>query len=586
VRILLIYPDIQTIQFYHFPHGLTWVSAVLKQAGHKVDLLYINRELSAEEVAAEAGKFSPELVGMSSVTLQYQYTLPYARAIKEQLKVPVILGGIHATITPETVLREGVFDFITRGEGEYPMAELAKALEKGGDWRPIQNLGFRERGQIRLNPVREPVNLDELPPPDRGLFDEDRLLLENDGQFTMMASRGCLFACSYCCNTVLSELAGGVKKWHRYRKAANVVAEIAAAKKRRPDVKSIIFMDEVFNVDRQWVREFCEAYGGSGLKIPYQIYVRVGTLDLELLKLMRDSGLYSILIGVESGDERIRREVLNRKMSDQKIIDTFQWADQLGIETWSLDMIGVPGDTEQSIRKTIELNKILKPNHLQLSVFQPFPGTPLYEKCMEEGLIPEGEATAVLLNQPRLQLPGLSRERIGELYEEFIGLGRLWEAKKSPKGYLDLSAEFDRARVQSGGDRFVMLWLVRVEGKDRIAVLIHPPSRVSWKVKLKPGSGLRFGASFSPDVWDKPGEGCWYTVKVKPRFGKEETVFSEYVDPKHKPEQRKWVDFEVDLARFGGKKVELILETRVDKSNDYCVALWSRPHLVSGRGDQ
>ena len=128
----------------------------------------------------------------------------------------------------------------------------------------------------------------------------------------------------------------------------------------------------------------------------------------------------------------------------------------------------------------------------------------------------------------------------------------------------------------------MMLWLVRVEGKDRIAVLIHPPSRVSWKVKLKPGSSLRFGASFSPDVWDKPGEGCWYMVKVKTRFGKEETVFEEYVDPKHKPEQRKWVDFQVDLARFGAKKVDLILETRVDKSNDYCIALWSRPHLVSG----
>jgi len=584
MRILLLYPDIQTIQFYHFQHGLAWVSAVLKQAGHQVELLYINKELPEEEVVSKVRGFSPEMVGISSITLQYQFTRRYARAIKHTLKLPLVLGGIHATISPENVLNEDLFDFLVRGEGEFPLLELAEALEHDRDWRSIKNLGFKRKGEIILNPVREPVNLDQLPPPDRELFDESRILLENDGQFILMASRGCLFACTHCCNTVLSELAGGAKKWHRYRAVENVLAEIEAAKIRRPDIKSLVFFDEVFTADKKWVRSFCEQYMKSGLELPYQVYLRVGTVDYETMKLMKESGLYSVLIGVESGDELIRREVLNRKMSNDQILQVFRWADELGITTWSLNMIGVPGDTEQSIRKTMELNEKIFPGHLQLAIFQPFPGTPLFQRCLEQGLMPEGEATAVLDNQPRLNLPGISRERLREIYDEFLAKGWLWEAKKGKQGYFDLSANFDHAKVEMGGNKFVKLWLVRVLGQDRIALLIHPPSRVSWKLKLEPDSRLRFGVSFSPDVWDKPGEGVWYLVKVATRFGKPETVFEEYIDPRRKPEQRKWTDFEVDLSRFGGKKIELTLETRTDGPNDYCVAFWSRPYLVSKGG--
>jgi len=195
--------------------------------------------------------------------------------------------------------------------------------------------------------------------------------------------------------------------------------------------------------------------------------------------------------------------------------------------------------------------------------------------------MPQGEATAIYLNQPRLSLPGISREKLHAIYEEFIALGWLWEAKKGAQGYFDLSAHFDEAAVEQGGENFVKLWLVRILGQDRLSMLIHPPSKVSWKLKLQPGSRLRFGAGFSPDVWDQPGGGCWHEVKVKTRFGREETVFSQYIDPKHRPEDRRWLDFEVDLSRLGEKKIELMLETRTDGANDYCVALWSRPHLVT-----
>lgn len=586
MKVLFIYTNLQSIQFYHYHQGLGWLSAVLKQAGHRTELIYLDQEISPEQLVEKVKKISPDLIGFSSITLQYQFTKHYAQALKSELKIPMVIGGIHSTIAPEQVLADDLFDFLVQGEGEYPLLELVQALEQDKDWRNIKNLWWREENQIKSNPLRPLIELDQLPFPDRELFDEQRLLLENNYQVPMMASRGCPFACSYCCNTVLTQLAkqaGG--RWHRRRSVEKVIQELVSVHKRYPNLKSVFFADEVFTSNKQWVREFCVEYKNN-FKTPFQVYIRVGTVDYELLRLMKETGLYSILVGVESGNERIRREVLNRKMSNQQIREVFRWADELGIESWSAVMIGVPGETEKTIRETIKLVQKISPHHLQLSMFQPFPLTPLYEQCLKQGLLPEGDATNIYLNQPRLNLPELSKEKLSALYSEFQALGWLLEAKKGKKGYFDLSSEFDRARIQPGGEGFVKLWLVRIKGEDRLSILIHPPSKVSWQVKLRPDSKLRFGAGFSSDVWDKPGAGAYYLVRVKPRLGKPETIFSSYLDPKHNPEERKWNDFEVSLAKFGANKIELILETRTDGPNDWCVAFWSRPYLVQEGSEQ
>jgi hypothetical protein len=122
---------------------------------------------------------------------------------------------------------------------------------------------------------------------------------------------------------------------------------------------------------------------------------------------------------------------------------------------------------------------------------------------------------------------------------------------------------------------------VRILGEDRICLLLHAPSSAGYTVEIKPGSRLRFGMAFSPDVWDKPGGGCLYRVRVNAPWRKEKVVFEREFDPKHRREERRWVDAEADLSEFGGKTVTLTLETATPNgNNDYCVAFWSRPHLV------
>ena len=581
MKVLLIYPDIQTIQFPHFQHGLASISAVLKQAGHQTALLYLHRELENQAFLDQVLAQTPDLVAFSATTMQYLYARRYAAALKAATRLPLILGGIHATVAPEAVLEDQVFEVLVRAEGEYPLLDYLTALETGRDPSRIPNLWLRRPdGSIQKNPLRPPLDLEKLPLVDRELFDNDILMRQNDRQVPIMASRGCPYACTYCCNSVLAELAGGAKNLVRQRRVESVMAEIADLHRRYPDLKSLIFMDEIFTIHKPWVREFCAAYRKS-FTAPFQIFLRVETIDRETLKILREAGLYSIIVGVESGNERIRREVLNRRMSNEQIIRVFAWADELGIETWDFNMIGLPGETEAEVRETMELNRRIKPHHIQVSIFYPFPGTPIHRRCQAEGLLPKEHTTSVFHNLPTLELPGLSRSRLRELFAEFRALAMQIEAGKTPLGYLDLTAEFERASVQSGGPEFVALWQVRIEGEDRICLLLHPPSSAGYNLEIKPRSRLVFGMAFSPDVWDNPGGGCIYRVRVKAPWRKEKVVFEREFDPKHRPEERKWVEAEVDLSEFGGKTATLTLETATPNGpNDYCVAFWSRPHLI------
>ena len=378
---------------------------------------------------------------------------------------------------------------------------------------------------------------------------------------------------------MLSDLVGGNANWVRQRPLDDVIAELEHLHRRFPQMKSLIFMDEIFTVKKSWVREFCAAYRAK-FQTPFQIFLRVESVDREMMEWMKAAGLYSIIVGVESGNETIRREVLNRKMKNEQILRVFNWADELGLETWDFNMIGVPGDTEATIRDTMELNKIIRPHHLQISIFYPFPGTPLYDLCVKEGLTKVDESTSVFHSRPVLELATISRDKLLGLHKEFVALGHQIEAEKSAQGYFDLAANFLEARIVEGGPEYVGLWRVRIEGEDRMGILMHPASSAVYNLVVKPNSVLCFGIGMTSDVWDKPGDGVTFEVRAKTRLRRERLLFSEHIDPKHNSEHRRWLDREIDLSDLGGKTITFTLSTSTPPGeNQYCAAFWSRPYL-------
>ena len=128
MKVLLIYPDINTIQFYHYQHGLAWISAVVKKGGHQVELLYLDRELSDREFVEEVARRDPDVLAFSATSLQFVFARRYAEAARKALDKFTVIGGIHATFDPERVMELDVFDVLVRSEGEYPLRRAVVQL--------------------------------------------------------------------------------------------------------------------------------------------------------------------------------------------------------------------------------------------------------------------------------------------------------------------------------------------------------------------------------------------------------------------------------------------------------------------------
>ena len=180
------------------------------------------------------------------------------------------------------------------------------------------------------------------------------------------------------------------------------------------------FDDDCFNKNPKWFRSFCLEYKEK-IGIPYTCNTRPELFDRESAKLLKESGCKKINIGIESGDEDLRKKVLNRNIKDEDIIRAFDYAKESSLETMSFNMIGFPGETKDSIRKTIEFNKRVKPTYVQVSVFYPYTGTPLGELCKEKGYIEDKSSLFTYFGEGSsiLKLPNLSKKDIKDLFFRF-----------------------------------------------------------------------------------------------------------------------------------------------------------------------
>ncbi len=584
MKILFIYPDLRTNQFAHVQHGVASISAVLKAAGHMTELLWLRDEIPDEQFVQQVRESAPDLVGFSSTTLQWPFTLRYATALKAALdQLPLIIGGVHATLDSERVWSEGLFDYLCIGEGEYPMRDLLDALEQGRDSLHIENLWLRNREQVIKNTLRPWVSpLDDLPLPDREIWDNDMILAENDHEAALMASRGCPYSCTYCSNSVLKALPAGGR--HVRMKSPEYVIEEVADLASNLDVRSLFFEDEVFTLKRSWVDSFCGLYK-QRFDMPFTVNVRQELVDRSMLEVLKDAGCSTIKLGVETGNEKLRHEMLGRKTTNQQIIEFFKTADDVGLKTCIFNMVGIPGDTVETIEETIQLNREIKANHVQVTMFYPFPGTKLYETCKREGYLAKHDSPSVFHEFSVLNLPTISPEDLHQSFVKFRRLGLEIIAQRAASGYYDFCANLGSAVVETENPDYVQLIPVRVNGVERMSILAHPPSKISYKVKVRPGTRLHFGIAFSPTVWDKSGGPATFEVRAKAGRWRSKKIFEKQIDPKSRAEDRVWHDYEIDLRDFAGKTVELTFITRTEPGrNEYCVAVWSKPHLVERSG--
>lgn len=395
MKILFIFPVPRTPIFGRvlFNLGIGYLSAILRQHRHETDLLSLD-SYDRQKIKQKIKLFSPDLIAISSTSDQIGLSRQIISYIKVNFRVPIVLGGVHATYLPqESIAIEGLLG-ICLGEGEYPLLELVECLEKGRDYRHINNFWFKEGNKIIKNDLRPLViNLDSLPFPDREIFDIPRI---NKAWFVgmqFMGSRGCLYSCTNCNTSSFRKIYKLDKvNYIRLRSVDNLLTEIDSVIKRYKFSGYVAFEDDSFVADKNWLREFSDKYS-KGIGYPFFCNARADQIDEESISLLKNANCRLIRVGIESGDEYIRNVILKKGITNNDIVKTFQLAKKHGIKTLSFNMLGLPFETEELIEKTIKLNQKIQPDFIALSYFRPYPGTDLYDLCKEKNLISKRKAS-------------------------------------------------------------------------------------------------------------------------------------------------------------------------------------------------
>lgn len=424
MKVCFVYPDIGGVERYgarKYYHGLGYLSSVLKQAGHTTELVYLEREPLESEFLQRIASAAPQLVAFSATTHQYPYARRCARWIKQAMPgLLTLAGGIHPTLAPEDALTHSDLDLVCVGEGEQALLDLVTALQEGRSYGGIAGLWRRQDGGVAKTPLRQLVSeLDELPFADRELFHFEDILAKNDGWVDLMAGRGCPFSCTYCSNPALRERFHGLGRYVRFRSVDNVLAEIRDLT-RRYDFQTLNFQDDVFTLDRNWVLQFCDAYGAE-FTFPFWINSRVERInDEEMVAALARARCCGVRIGLESGNEELRSQVLQRRMSNDEIRRVFALAREYGLDVYTCNMLGIPGETVEMIEETIALNRELEPAGMQFSVFYPYPMTELHDLCVRKGYLnEEAKLNSYYERKSVLRLPTLSEQELGKEYDRF-----------------------------------------------------------------------------------------------------------------------------------------------------------------------
>jgi anaerobic magnesium-protoporphyrin IX monomethyl ester cyclase len=419
MKILFVYTDLNVRGgAKSFQFGIGMISAMLKRHGHDTDLHYMFGKYSTDSLSEKIADYKPDILAFYAVSPQYMYIKRLLQDLGD-VEAFTILGGQHATLVPDCLEEISNLDAICIGEGEYPMIELAAALESGSSPDNIRNLHVRTRdGSIVRNPTRPFIeNLDELPFPDRELFDYQEIVDSDFKTALFMFSRGCPYKCTFCSNHALREKQCG--KYVRFRSVDGCLAEIREVTSNY-NVKYLYFNDDCFTADRRFLKEFCEKYSRE-FSLSFDINARPETLSDEICQLLAQAGCRRVSVGIENGSEDFRREVLGRRQSNEKIVQGFEACKRAGLKTKSFNIVGFPGETPEIFQETIDLNARIQPDSVIIGIFEPYPGTQLAELCEQECFIDSSKAQTEFIGRTDtiLDMPEFPRRQIIRCFRNF-----------------------------------------------------------------------------------------------------------------------------------------------------------------------
>ncbi len=407
--------------------AVAFLSAVAKERGWQTSLCV----LATDDFFAVLKRDNPDVVAYSANIMGFDTICSAHRAAQRRFRFISILGGPQATFSPETYALSEM-DAYCVGEGELAFGEFLDNIQSGNSFDGVANLITRKSS----NPVRPLLpNLDELPFPDRDLT-LSHSYLKNTPKKTFYATRGCPFKCSYCCNNYYHQLYQGKGPFVRRFSVERVISEIEYVQSRyRTDF--IKFGDDCFALKADsWLEEFAEKYARR-VGIPFNCYLRLDTIDDDLLDLLKKANCYSVHLSVDSTSKHVRENVLHRNMRDINIEKYLRRFSDYGINTWVNYMLAVPGSTLEDDLSSIAISKKGKVTYSAYSTTVPMHGTELYDHCVTYGFIDETTHKSDLTGcSDKSSLSCFSRKEIDIRYNIFL-LGAV--IAKLPRPFFEMA---------------------------------------------------------------------------------------------------------------------------------------------------
>jgi len=370
------------------PLGLLYISSVLEKLGVEVKILdYDVDKLNDSALLSSIKDFRPNIIGMTSTTPIINEAFRLADLIKSNFEINIILGGIHPTLVPDECISHHSVDFVVKGEAEDTIRDFILETVSGGkDFSNVKGLFYKQEGKFYFTGERNLIeDLDKIPFPARHLLNNFLGYKPPDAEHlpvaSIMTTRGCPGRCTYCCTQNI------FKDRYRMRGIENVLEEIDDIIKRFK-VREIHIADDALNINKIRTMQLCEAIRKRNYNVAFEFLngLRADLIDQDLLEAFKSIGIRNVGFGVESADKNILKRV-KKNIPPEKVEDAVRLAKNNGFKTWVFFMIGLPGETEETIKNTIKFAKKLDADFTKFMIFKPYPGSEIYKEIKDKGYI-------------------------------------------------------------------------------------------------------------------------------------------------------------------------------------------------------
>lgn len=364
------------------PMGILSVGSALKKAGEKVELVNINdKEIS--KTVDYIISVDPLYVGLSVMTgIQTQHSAELSKLLRAKSKIPIVWGGIHPSLLPEQCLGEDYIDYVVISEGEITIVELTEKIRQQQELSEVLGIGYKKRGQVKINPWRPFItNLDDYRV-DWSLVDLEKFIFplgKYKRTIAYKASRGCPFNCAFCYNNLFNK-----NRW-RVWSIGTVVEDILFLKDKY-QIDSVKFYDDNFFVNKNRALEILEK-----INLPSHLEIRIDSITEEIATKLKEYKVFDMLIGVESGSDRLL-QLIDKRFTVEKVIETVKIIEKYDLPASYSVIVGLPTETKAEFDSTIALLYQIYKLHSQaaftLGAYLPYPGSRMYDFAIVNGFKP------------------------------------------------------------------------------------------------------------------------------------------------------------------------------------------------------